>query len=133
MSEGFRVLFVPGGYANNYEDALGDVGAAHVHAFLRGGGGYVGECAGAYLGAEEYLGLLPSVGITDMDHWARGWVHPRPHPRPHPHPHPSSLTLTLTFTLLVPHTSSPAFGSSLTPDLLPPLDTSKCQRRLAPS
>ena len=67
VSDGFAVLFVPGGFAKNYEDALGKRGAANVDTFLHGGGGYVGECAGAYLGTEEYLGLLSSVSIIDID------------------------------------------------------------------
>ena len=66
--EGFTVLCVPGGFANNTDSALGDKGYAIIQQFVRGGGGYVGICAGAYLGC--WLGLLP-VEIEDGD-WRRG-------------------------------------------------------------
>ena len=33
---------------------------------------YVGICAGAYLGCEDWLELLPQVYVHDIDHWARG-------------------------------------------------------------
>ena len=69
---GFDVLLVPGGFAPHYEEALGAAGAAAVRAFVAGGGGYVGICAGAYLGCAGWLELLPDVAVVDIENWARG-------------------------------------------------------------
>src|SRR4029079_9171304 len=44
----FRALVEPGGWAWWRNVALGASGAARVRAFVNGGGGYVGFCAGAY-------------------------------------------------------------------------------------
>jgi glutamine amidotransferase-like uncharacterized protein len=44
----FRALVEPGGWAWWRNVALGTSGAARVRAFVRGGGGYLGFCAGAY-------------------------------------------------------------------------------------
>lgn len=72
LSDGaFTALCVPGGFAPNYASGLGLEGYEAVRAFVRRGGGYVGLCAGAYLGSREGLGLLP-VEIVDVHRWARG-------------------------------------------------------------
>jgi putative intracellular protease/amidase len=71
-SKRFSLLLVPGGYAPNYEDALGSHGAEQIRKFVAEGGGYVGICAGAYLGCKDWLDLLPDVQIVDIDHWAKG-------------------------------------------------------------
>ena len=55
----------------NYEARLGERGAELIRAFVRGGGGFVGICAGAYLGSAEGLGLLP-VGIGSVHDCDRG-------------------------------------------------------------
>ena len=67
----FTVLCVPGGFAPNTAAALGAAGQQIIRDFVAGGGGYVGLCAGAYLGSSACLSLLP-VRVLDIDRWARG-------------------------------------------------------------
>jgi hypothetical protein len=67
----FSVLCIPGGFAPNYAQRLGLEGLALIQAFVRDGGGFVGLCAGAYLGSSACLSLLP-VEVLDMHRWARG-------------------------------------------------------------
>lgn len=67
----FTVLCIPGGFAPNYAQRLGPKGFEIIRAFVRGGGGFVGLCAGAYLGSSECLSLLP-VRVLDVHRWARG-------------------------------------------------------------
>ena len=55
----FSVLCVPGGFVLNYQSRLGPAGAAAIADFVRSGGGYLGVCAGAYLGSTMCLSLLP--------------------------------------------------------------------------
>ena len=93
----FTTLLVPGGFAPNIERALGDAGAEAIRAFVRSGGGFVGICAGAFLGSAWGLGLLP-VELADASDrcWDRGEgvlklrfseVEPAPgHPVPVPDP-----------------------------------------------
>lgn len=75
--ENFDVFVCPGGMAPAHRELLGDSGAAAVVHFVREqGGGYVGVCAGAFLGSTVpelgMLGLLP-VQPVDRAHWRRGW------------------------------------------------------------
>jgi len=44
----FRALIEPGGWAYIRDASLGAAGVAKVRAFVKGGGAYVGFCAGAY-------------------------------------------------------------------------------------
>lgn len=76
-TENYDVLCVPGGYAPNYDEALesgeeDEQGANRIRDFVASGGGYVGICAGAYLGCNYSLGLI-DVDIVDIEHWARGF------------------------------------------------------------
>ena len=71
LVERFTVLCVAGGFVLNYQSRMGATGAALVTEFVRRGGGYVGVCAGAYLGSSMALGLLP-VDVLDATHWDRG-------------------------------------------------------------
>ena len=68
---GFTLLCLPGGFAPNYDDKLGDKGARLIRQFVESGGGFVGLCAGAYYGSAWGIELLP-VEVVDIDHWARG-------------------------------------------------------------
>ena len=76
----FDMVIVPGGYVSNYSKALGKDGKQAIIDFVKQGGGYVGICAGAYLGTScasrkkrtGGLGLLPDVSVMDYEHWARG-------------------------------------------------------------
>lgn len=61
-----KVLIVPGGNAKAAQFRMGEFGENHIRQFISQGGGYVGFCAGAYLGShcsaqnadESRLGLL---------------------------------------------------------------------------
>lgn len=58
----FDVLLVGGGLSNRQSKGLGSRGRESIKKFVKGGGGYVGVCAGMFLAcsASDYrLGLLP--------------------------------------------------------------------------
>ena len=62
------VLVMPGGRAHQEAISLGQEGRERVKSFVRGGGGYIGTCAGFYLVTQpaggkrkDYLGLIPFV------------------------------------------------------------------------
>lgn len=63
------VLVMPGGRAHQEAKSLGQEGRERVKSFVRGGGGYIGSCAGFYLVSQpsktgvrkDYLGLIPFV------------------------------------------------------------------------
>ena len=55
---GYRLLYVPGGWAKNKLSALGADGAAMIRRFVESGGMYAGVCGGAGLATNEGLGLL---------------------------------------------------------------------------
>ncbi len=55
----YRMLFVPGGWASNKINALGDQGMEEIRRFVKGGGNYLGICGGAGMATEKGLGLLP--------------------------------------------------------------------------
>lgn len=66
------VLVMPGGSAHVEANDLGAEGREKVKAFIRGGGGYIGTCAGFYLVTKptggrrkDYLGLIPFVDTKD--------------------------------------------------------------------
>lgn len=59
----FRALVEPGGWAYTRDAALGSRGVTNLRHFVRGGGGYVGFCAGAWA----------AVGTARWDAWASGW------------------------------------------------------------
>eukprot|EP00949_MAST-11_sp_MAST-11-sp1_P003072 g3072.t1 len=74
----FDLLIVPGGYAPHYDEALGfsdedddPEGYKAVRKFVQDGGGYMGICAGAYLGSNYALGFV-NVEIVDIENWNRG-------------------------------------------------------------
>ena len=70
----FEVLVVPGGHAGVQRRTLGAAGRARLVRWVRGGGTYVGICAGAFLGTSTPpwgLGLL-AVEALDVEHWRRG-------------------------------------------------------------
>ena len=54
----FRMVYVHGGLATRHGNSMGERGRDHFRAFVRGGGSYVGSCAGAF---------LVSMGGTDFD------------------------------------------------------------------
>ena len=50
----YDVLIIPGGYASRQGRAIGKKGSLAVRAFVEGGGGYLGICAGAYLAGSRH-------------------------------------------------------------------------------
>jgi hypothetical protein len=71
---GYDVLLHPGGTGGGQGKALGEEGREQVRSFVRGGGGFVGICAGAYLASCDYpwsLHILDAK-VIDKAHWARG-------------------------------------------------------------
>lgn len=70
------VVIFPGGMSTTQGRTLGEDGRERVRTFVRGGGGYVGFCAGAYLAScdRDYdwsLNIL-NANVIDKEHWARG-------------------------------------------------------------
>ncbi|MBI3880985.1 MAG: biofilm PGA synthesis protein PgaB [Verrucomicrobia bacterium] len=69
----FDVVMFTGGSGHKEADAIGEKGRENVREFVRGGGGYVGICAGAYLACS---GFSWGVGVIDAktvsSKWQRG-------------------------------------------------------------
>lgn len=57
-----RAIIIGGGTAANYRSSLSDRGCENIRDFVRGGGVYVGICAGAYFGADTVDFATDSFG-----------------------------------------------------------------------
>ncbi len=70
----FDVVIFPGGSGSAESKGLGEEGLQQVRDFVRSGGGYVGVCAGAYLGTSRYEWGLKVIDAQTVDskHWKRG-------------------------------------------------------------
>jgi len=70
----FDVVVFPGGSGSKQAAAIGPAGHKAVRAFIKGGGGYVGICAGAYLATYRYTWGLKIIDAYTVDrkHWNRG-------------------------------------------------------------
>jgi glutamine amidotransferase-like uncharacterized protein len=68
------VVVFPGGSGSGEARGIGDEGLAIVRRFIQNGGGYVGICAGAYLGTCKYSWGLKVCNVQTVDsaHWKRG-------------------------------------------------------------
>ncbi|QDT06665.1 hypothetical protein K227x_50810 [Rubripirellula lacrimiformis] len=68
------VLVHPGGSGSKQGKTLGPEGSQAVREFVRGGGGYLGVCAGAYLATNDYSWSLNLIDakVVDRRHWNRG-------------------------------------------------------------
>ena len=69
----FDVIAFPGGSGSGQSKTLGEAGLKNVREFVRGGGGYVGICAGAYLACSNFswgLGILDAGTVSSK--WRRG-------------------------------------------------------------
>ncbi len=69
---GADVLVMPGGSAHLQARELGPEGRKKIEAFIRGGGGYIGTCAGCYLcihphNQYPYMGLAPYRSVAKGD------------------------------------------------------------------
>ncbi|MEZ6185954.1 MAG: BPL-N domain-containing protein [Planctomycetota bacterium] len=72
--EDYAAVVFPGGSATKQSNSLAPEGQERVRAFVRGGGGYLGICAGAYLAASEptRYGLgITALRCVDTKHWRR--------------------------------------------------------------
>jgi len=74
LAEQFDVVIFPGGSGSGQARAIGEDGSDRVREFVRGGGGFLGVCAGAYLATSEYTwGLrILDARTVDRKHWKRG-------------------------------------------------------------
>lgn len=75
--EQFDVVMFPGGSGKAEAAALGEEAKEAVRAFIRGGGGYVGICGGAFLSSANYewsLALLNNNTIPGRLHERGGGV-----------------------------------------------------------
>ncbi|MGQ9459778.1 MAG: BPL-N domain-containing protein [Candidatus Bathyarchaeaceae archaeon] len=49
----YKVLYMPGGYAADYNTAISNNGDQNIRNFVSSGGGYIGICAGAYFACDK--------------------------------------------------------------------------------
>ena len=70
----FDALVMPGGSGSLQSKKLEARGRSAVQQFVRGGGGYIGICAGSYLASSHYDWSLDLINarVWDRSHWARG-------------------------------------------------------------
>lgn len=69
----FDVVIFSGGSGGTQAEAIGEAGRNNVREYVRGGGGYVGVCAGAYLACSNFkwgLGILNASTVSSK--WQRG-------------------------------------------------------------
>ncbi len=69
----FDVVVFTGGSGSAQAEAIGEAGRNNVREYVRGGGGYVGICAGAYLACSNFkwgLGILNAGTVSSK--WQRG-------------------------------------------------------------
>ena len=69
----FDVVVFSGGSGSQQSKSIGEAGLKNVRAFVRGGGGYCGICAGAYLACSNFswgLGILNAGTVSNK--WMRG-------------------------------------------------------------
>ena len=69
----FEVVVFSGGSGGTQAQAIGEQGRNNVREYVRGGGGYVGVCAGAYLACSNFkwgLGILNAGTVSSK--WLRG-------------------------------------------------------------
>ncbi|MDE1162959.1 MAG: BPL-N domain-containing protein [Acidobacteriaceae bacterium] len=70
----FDVIVQGGGGSKAQAAQLEPAGREEIRKFVRGGGGYLGICAGAYLAAadKDYQLKILNAQVVDREHWARG-------------------------------------------------------------
>lgn len=69
----FDAVVFSGGSGSAQAESLGEGGRNNVREYVRGGGGYVGVCAGAYLACSNFswgLGILNASTVSSK--WQRG-------------------------------------------------------------
>jgi glutamine amidotransferase-like uncharacterized protein len=73
----YDILIMPGGSGGGQASALGSEGRKQVKEYVNAGGGFIGICAGGYLGAMGWNDAtreleLVNARLHDLDNWARG-------------------------------------------------------------
>ena len=70
----YDVVVHPGGSGGKQGRTLGEIGRKAVQDYIRGGGGFLGVCGGAYLATNDYDWSLDLIDakVVDRKHWARG-------------------------------------------------------------
>ncbi|MDP6543644.1 MAG: BPL-N domain-containing protein [Phycisphaerae bacterium] len=70
----FDAVIFGGGSGKGQASNIGDSGHKAIRAFVKGGGGYLGICGGAYLATSEYEWGLKIIDARTVDrkHWKRG-------------------------------------------------------------
>lgn len=58
----YRALIAPGGYAYFRDLAVNEAGEAEIRAYIEGGGGYVGFCAGSFWAGESVVWAEEATG-----------------------------------------------------------------------
>ena len=69
----FDLVVFSGGSGSAQGEAIGEEGRNNVREYIRGGGGYMGVCAGAYLACSNFkwgLGILNASTVSSK--WQRG-------------------------------------------------------------
>ena len=58
------ILYFPGGNSGPYSEKISDAGKDNIRRFVRGGGGYIGTCAGGCFGSDtvKWLGYTHTEG-----------------------------------------------------------------------
>jgi hypothetical protein len=74
LSGQFDAIVFGGGSGSGQSAGIGPGGVKAVRAFVKGGGGYLGICGGAYLATSEYEWGLKIIDARTVDrkHWKRG-------------------------------------------------------------
>eukprot|EP01084_Bolivina_argentea_P207636 354224_1 len=68
LKEGYHdVLIIPGGTARVQQKALGEKGLEKILSFVSNGGGYIGFCAGAFLGSYQTKLKNGPLGLKLLD------------------------------------------------------------------
>jgi glutamine amidotransferase-like uncharacterized protein len=70
LDNGVGALFMPGvhNHQSSYRDDVTPQGWRKIENFIRGGGAYVGICAGAYLATARFQYCDPDTGVTRVIH-----------------------------------------------------------------
>lgn len=73
----FKMMFVNGGSGGGHGRSITEPGRANIRAYVKAGGSYLGNCAGAYVATtgthkrihDEYIGIYPNIctnaGLAD--------------------------------------------------------------------
>lgn len=60
----YAVVYFMGGSGTAYNSGLGEAGKAKIQEFVNAAGGFIGSCAGAYYGSDDYSDLWMGDAVT---------------------------------------------------------------------